>query len=509
MAEKTMREIDTEAPVVWPAWCYSGEASIEDTANSVNAQHQLNHHQSSTITNHRNKGKRKGLFSHPLDKMLSDRMINLADNKKFCDNSSGMFYDNNKQKCDVSMELIKTNGDLTVNNNHIKAERLSPQNGDHTGTTGASRSRSGTPSSYPGTPPQALHPSDIIGNSQNSSGTMKSDFQPRNYSDFIRSLAAKYNNNNPNDSSHSRNSIFESRFGNTAKNTKESPSPPDCKRLQPTAQSVPAQNSLISSMFPSGIAFPPAVFSPLIDMSSTQALVTLARAAKEAEIQNLLKGPTKRPNINTTPPSNVNQIPTSATTPSNQRFPLHTFSISNLSQQHPSPKSPSSNNQSSSSEQVTVSASPLDLSASTPVTKRVKLDTHSPNRSIGSPTHQRSLSSGGSCRTANQRKCQSQSDEINSWNVSQVCEFVGSIDICAEYVENFREQCIDGAGLPLLTEDHLTNSLGMKLGPALKLRSVLSKKLGGPCPCVSCTLSINATSPSGSIPRPSSVESGT
>ncbi len=25
MAEKTMREIDTEAPVVWPAWCYSGK----------------------------------------------------------------------------------------------------------------------------------------------------------------------------------------------------------------------------------------------------------------------------------------------------------------------------------------------------------------------------------------------------------------------------------------------------------------------------------------------------
>lgn len=25
MDEKTMREIDTEAPVVWPAWCYSGK----------------------------------------------------------------------------------------------------------------------------------------------------------------------------------------------------------------------------------------------------------------------------------------------------------------------------------------------------------------------------------------------------------------------------------------------------------------------------------------------------
>lgn len=29
MAEKTMREIDTEAPVIWPAWCYSGKFSID------------------------------------------------------------------------------------------------------------------------------------------------------------------------------------------------------------------------------------------------------------------------------------------------------------------------------------------------------------------------------------------------------------------------------------------------------------------------------------------------
>lgn len=186
-------------------------------------------------------------------------------------------------------------------------------------------------------------------------------------------------------------------------------------------------------MFPSGIAFPPAVFSPLIDMSSTQALVTLARAAKEAEIQNLLKGPTKRPNINTTPPNNISQTPT--TTPSNSRFPLHTFPLSNLNPSHISPNSPASNNHSTNSEQGTMSTSPLDLSANTPVTKRTKLGTYSPNRSIGSPTHQRSLSSGDSCRTASQRKCQSQSDEINSWNVNQVCEFVGSIDICAEYVE--------------------------------------------------------------------------
>lgn len=47
----------------------------------------------------------------------------------------------------------------------------------------------------------------------------------------------------------------------------------------------------------------------------------------------------------------------------------------------------------------------------------------------------------------------------------------------------FREQRIDGAGLPLLTEDHLTGLLRMKLGPALKLRALLSSRLGS---CAHC-----------------------
>ena len=42
----------------------------------------------------------------------------------------------------------------------------------------------------------------------------------------------------------------------------------------------------------------------------------------------------------------------------------------------------------------------------------------------------------------------------------------------------FREHNIDGSALPLLTEDHLTLRLGLKLGPALKLRSIIAKKLG-------------------------------
>ncbi|NWI45391.1 SAM11 protein, partial [Picathartes gymnocephalus] len=42
----------------------------------------------------------------------------------------------------------------------------------------------------------------------------------------------------------------------------------------------------------------------------------------------------------------------------------------------------------------------------------------------------------------------------------------------------FREQAIDGETLPLLTEEHLLNNMGLKLGPALKIRSQVARRLG-------------------------------
>lgn len=68
-------------------------------------------------------------------------------------------------------------------------------------------------------------------------------------------------------------------------------------------------------------------------------------------------------------------------------------------------------------------------------------------------------------------------EEIALWTVNQVCDFVASIDICVEYEQNFKDQCIDGTSLLMLSEVHLTGSLGMKLGPALKLKSMLAKRV--------------------------------
>lgn len=38
-------------------------------------------------------------------------------------------------------------------------------------------------------------------------------------------------------------------------------------------------------------------------------------------------------------------------------------------------------------------------------------------------------------------------------------------------VQTFKDHMIDGETLPLLSEEHLLDTLGLKLGPALKIRS--------------------------------------
>ena len=54
------------------------------------------------------------------------------------------------------------------------------------------------------------------------------------------------------------------------------------------------------------------------------------------------------------------------------------------------------------------------------------------------------------------------------------------------FLQTFKDHSIDGSTLPLLTEDHLTSTLNMKLGPALKLRTVLAKKIGHCAVCLHC-----------------------
>lgn len=75
---------------------------------------------------------------------------------------------------------------------------------------------------------------------------------------------------------------------------------------------------------------------------------------------------------------------------------------------------------------------------------------------------------------------------VAKWTVDDVVHFVASVESCQEYAEKFREQSIDGTSLPLLTEDHLTVYMGMRLGPALKLRTSLAKMTGRCTVCMHC-----------------------
>ncbi|XP_016000030.1 sterile alpha motif domain-containing protein 11 isoform X3 [Rousettus aegyptiacus] len=70
------------------------------------------------------------------------------------------------------------------------------------------------------------------------------------------------------------------------------------------------------------------------------------------------------------------------------------------------------------------------------------------------------------------------SEDVSKWTVDDVCSFVGGLSGCGEYAPVFREQGIDGETLPLLTEEHLLTTMGLKLGPALKIRAQVAKRLG-------------------------------
>jgi len=127
---------------------------------------------------------------------------------------------------------------------------------------------------------------------------------------------------------------------------------------------------------------------------------------------------------------------------------------------------------------VRVVEDPLDL---TEKKVKLEQDQHE-NMSTGTVTPTGSESPRGDERPASpgpSRPSSVPSDpNILSWSVKQVAEFVGDIEICREYQQVFLDNKLDGGCLPLLTESHLTAGLGMKLGPALKFLTALRRALG-------------------------------
>ncbi|CRK94054.1 CLUMA_CG007578, isoform A [Clunio marinus] len=414
----------------------------------------------------------------------------------------------------------KTNGA----GNTVKTERLSPPMSE----LSMYRSRSVTPHSHTGTPPQSAQPNNLmnnpninsilsasqhLGNNGNNSGSQRSmelPGPPLNYSEMMRTLAAKYNSSN--DLPTPKPSFIDSRV----KPIRETSSSVD--KMPSSPPQITPNPNLLTSLFSSLQFNQNSIFNPMLDMGSTRALVLLARAAQEAEMQKLIKGSEKTRKL-----PNLNDFPSTSTQmPSFNNF--NPFpALTNLQALHqlstrspPAPPLTATSPYKSPTGETAMGVSPLDLSSSgtPPLAKRIKLSptstetqrqqqATSPNvtttnnqltTSGFSTSSSSSTTSNNSEQTGAQpaRKCQMKIDEINSWNVDEVCSFVESIAICAEYIKNFREQSIDGEGLMMLTEEHLINILGMKLGPALKLRSKLVKRLNEPCNCATCNTVTNS-----------------
>ncbi|XP_027009319.2 sterile alpha motif domain-containing protein 7 isoform X1 [Tachysurus fulvidraco] len=70
-------------------------------------------------------------------------------------------------------------------------------------------------------------------------------------------------------------------------------------------------------------------------------------------------------------------------------------------------------------------------------------------------------------------------EDLRKWTVDDVYNFISNIPSCSEQAQMFKDHLIDGETLPLLTEDHLLDTLGLKLGPALKIRSQVLRRMGG------------------------------
>ncbi|XP_072766703.1 uncharacterized protein [Anoplolepis gracilipes] len=320
----------------------------------------------------------------------------------------------------------------------VKTERLTPDN-----NSTSSRSVTPSSSSHPGTPPNATPLGGPEGPPPPHHLKHMEQMMGRNYSDFMRSLAAKYNNTNPNDYfSTSRNGYppgLDPRFQafKTAATPfvglmapLGAPQPPSVSTTSPLSNKDPKEQKQDS-------LFGNPVFPPMIDMSSTQALLHMVRTANAAqnaaELETYLKGANKR-DAGVTSPLDLSSpggfAPRKRQRPETRR-----------------------------SESVSPKPKPTARPITPPPVRCPTLYAHMP------------------CGDG---------QAVNRWTIEDVVNYVSSIDICAEYAQNFREHRIDGAALPLLSENHLTGTMGMKLGPALKLRIMLARKIGACTVCLHC-----------------------
>ncbi|KZS04721.1 Uncharacterized protein APZ42_032275 [Daphnia magna] len=425
---------------------------------------------------------------------------------------------------------------------NVKHERFSPEM-----ETGTASSRSASPCSpishsfRPPTPSTAETPNNSCvspaerfspGNYNASNNKFMSEGlqMSRNYSDFMRSLAAKYNNSNDyrSQQTNSLMSILDSRasckdliFGegssqsppfplfNLPLNTFTSHGLAASKHyemtsaLGDTGKKEKKEFSTIPLLPFSGLgqdnsirqALPPGFHAgPAMDMSSTQALLSIVRSATargSPRIDPYFNDATTRTGSASLKRSAVETVAVASHIP---------LDLSASMAKRPYVDSQLESLGRSRFSQLSSSRSPAIDPNNIPGRQFSPIGRKSPSSHFASDTinaygekkiviQNKSAASQllPNCRlSCAAHSCSAAAVEVQKWSISHVVDFVKSIDICSEYAQAFEDESIDGSTLPLLTEEHLITSMNMKLGPALKLRSVLANKIGHCAICLHC-----------------------
>lgn len=425
----------------------------------------------------------------------------------------------------IEHPVNNNNNSISANNNRVataadvKTERLSPvaaAGGD------SASSRSGTPSSscYPGTPPGIAATADRV----------SSPAPNRNCSDLIRSLAAKYQNANPSEYMPSRNGL------NLGMLSAATAAAAAAAAAAASTKDNGCDGSLLNPGFPFATPTIPGtnvpMFPPMMDMSSTQALLSMVRSSQFDAFMSSKTGGgvggTKRPcstSSSSSNPLHPHNIGSAAAASASEQNPLDLSSSSSPCKKPRKGHPPAAGHWESAAAAAAAAGSFAETFLNIPAfglalqksrekvaltcngggghNKRMGSVSPKPPKALSKqpPCHQtvpsRVIPCASACSApppatstaaADKHTCPNAADKltVSSWTVDDVCDFVGSIDLCAEYSQCFREQSIDGTALPLLSEDHLTGTMNMKLGPALKFRAVLAQKLGNCAVCMHC-----------------------
>ncbi|XP_064459430.1 polyhomeotic-proximal chromatin protein-like isoform X2 [Ornithodoros turicata] len=368
----------------------------------------------------------------------------------------------------------------------IKVERLSPESDAASPQSSPSPARVFPPGLgfvlglRPGlVPPGHPFPPGVSAATLAAPALKQMEMMTRNYSDFMRSLAAKYNNPTGQDgfnfgpTNGAATGLlrgFEPPFPFKTAGTPPLPTASGRQSVgaasasgsepegPPTSvaphHSTPPLKSLTSSP-PAALAEPPRGNAPfnLADFSSSQTLLNLVRTASAqsaSQLETYLRGAVKRPHEGDITRADPLDLSVGAAV-----------------------KRPRSSGDSVRGEVIDVHGSPRKATSPWLLSLDGGRRSKSPKLRCGSVCSDQAVSVCGD-------------SPVSKWSIDDVVHFVTSVESCAEYAEKFREQSIDGTTLPLLTEDHLTVYMGMRLGPALKLRTTLARMTGRCTVCMHC-----------------------